>query len=166
MRTRAIWLLQAALAAGILTTWTGRARAQAAGEIVLTQTEVPTDLSGRALRKFLARNRVRVLKRPEGASGWDVWVVAKLRRQPSKSLLNLPANAGKLHLVFYERRKRRWVYVNVMNINYAPAKVLIFQVKIPDDLGLVPGKPYQMRLTLLNARNKEIIFAKTNFKLK
>ena len=131
--------------------WPHRAQAQRAGEIILTQVPVPTDLSGRDLKRFLAKNRTRVLKKQEGATSWDAWVVTRLRRTPPQSLLNRPENGGKIHLVFYEydKAKHRWTYVNVMNIRYVPAKVLIFQIKI----------------TLLDGK-REKVFASTKFKLK
>ena len=143
------------------------ARAQSTGDVILTQTPIPPDLSGRALQKFLRRNKVSVLKRAPGSKQWKAYASAKLRRKPSASLLNLPDNAGKLHLAFYVRNKRRWQYVNVMDINYQPPATLIqFEVVIPEDFGLTPGKKYQLRITLLNARKKEVVLAKTNLQVK
>ncbi len=143
------------------------ARAQSAGNVILTQTPIPRDLNGRDLQKFLRRNKVSTLKRAPGSKQWKAYASARLRRKPSVSLLNLPDNAGKLHLAFYVKNKRRWQYVNVMDINYQPpAKLIQFEVIIPDDFGLTPGKTYQLRVTLLNARKKEVLLARTTLKLK
>ncbi len=145
----------------------GSARAQSSGQVILTQTPIPQDLSGRALQKFLRRNKASVLKRLPGSKQWKAYASAKLRRKPPVSLLNLPDNGGRLHLAFYVKNKRRWQYVNVMDINYTPPATLIqFEVIIPGDFGLTPGKTYQLRITLLNSRKKEVLLAKTQFKVK
>ncbi|MCD6498954.1 MAG: hypothetical protein J7M25_11735 [Deltaproteobacteria bacterium] len=163
-RCMSFGLIAAVVPMAVALLWSARAQAQARGQIILTQTKIPQDLSGRNLQKFLRRNRVRVLKHETGDKNWRAYVSARLSRRPSVSRVN--ANGGKMHLAFYVKTKRRWTYVNVMDITYAPGAILQFLLNIPSDFGLTPGKQYQMRLTLLNASKHEVVFAKTNFKVK
>jgi len=156
-------LIVAAIPVAVALLWSGRAQAQARGQIILTQTAIPKNLSGRDLNRFLRRNKVRLLKHETGLKSWKAYVSARLSHRPSVARVN--ANGGKMHLAFYVKDKRRWKYVNVMDINYAPGTILQFQVNIQSDFGVTPGKQYQMRLTLLNASKREVVFARTNFKV-
>lgn len=146
---------------------TGEARAQPKGGIIVTQVPIPKDATKAQMAKFFRKHGKKVVTRAAGETKYKMWVAARLNRQPSQAQLNLPQNGGKIHLVFYKKVKRRWKYLNVMNINYAPGAVVQFAVNIPDGFGITPGKDlYQIRVTILNARNRENILASTNLKFK
>lgn len=147
--------------------WAGNAHAQARGRIIVTQVPIPKSGTKAQMAKFFRKNGKKVIKKAAGATGYKMWVAARLSRKPSQGLLNLPQNGGKIHLVFYKKVKRKWKYVNVMNINYTPGAVVQFAVKVPDGFGISPGKTlHQLRLTVLNKANREIVLARTNLRFK
>jgi hypothetical protein len=141
-----------------------KAQAQSRGQIILTQTPIPKGVSSKKLRRFLKKNRTKTLKPAPGSKSYKCYVAARLRRKPSNA--DMKRNNGQLHLAFYVRKKRKWSYHNVMHINYSQGAVLQFQLQIPDGFGIEPGKKYQLRLTILNSRNKEVVLAKTTFSVK
>jgi len=140
------------------------AQAQSSGQIILTQEEIPTNVSKKELRKFLRKNKKSVLTQKAGSTSYQLYAATRLRRKPSQA--DLKRNGGQIHVAFYEKQKRGWKYINVMHIGYSQGLTLILPLKITDDLGLSKGKRYQMRITIFDARKKEVVLARTEFRLK
>lgn len=140
------------------------AQAQSSGQIILTQEKIPTNVSKKELRKFLKKNRKSVLTQKPGSKSYQMYAAVRLRRKPSQA--DLKRNSGQIHVAFYEKQKRGWKYVNVMHIGYSEGLTLILPLQITDDLGLNKGKRYQMRITIFDARKKEVVLARTEFRLK
>lgn len=153
-------------AIGVLA-WTERAAAQARGQVLVTQTPPPKTTNPAAVSLFLKKNRVSVLTKTPGKQSWQAYVFAHLRSVPAADTLNLPQNSGRLHLAFYRQTRRRWIRDNVDDVTYRPGvKIMSFPYKITASLGLKVGTPYQIKITVLDAKNREVVLAVGNFKLK
>ena len=143
------------------------AAAQARGHAVFTQVEPAADAGPAAVKRFLKKNRVTDLKRKPGKKSWQAHVLVHLRSVPAAAILRLPQNGGRLHLAFYRRVRRKWVRDNVDNVTYSPGvKIMRFPFRFTPSLGLTAGALYQLRVTLLDRRNRELVLAVGYFKLK
>lgn len=153
--------------AAIAVSWGDTAAAQARGQAVFTQVEPPANAGPAAFKRFLKKNRVTDLKPQPGKRSWRSHVFVHLRSAPAAATLRLPQNGGRLHLAFYRRVRRKWVRDNVDNVTYRPGvKIMRFPFRFTPSLGLTAGALYQLRVTLLDRRNREVVLAVGYFKLK
>jgi hypothetical protein len=147
--------------------WSQNAEAQSRGQVILTQKSAPENATKAALRRFLKKNRAKVLAKSDGEESYAMHVFARLRKRPSAKMLKLEHNGGKLHFEFYRKVKRRWVRAHGMQIDYAPGTWLVrFPFTITQALALKPGIRYQLRISIQNARKRAVTLASTYFKLK
>lgn len=140
------------------------AHAQSAGQIILTQEEIPTEVSPKELAAFFRKHRKTVLESKGGSTAYQVFMAARLRRRPSAA--DLKRNNGQVHIAIYERVKRKWQYVNVFSVGYTEGLTLIVPLQLTHDMGLKKGNQYQMRLTILDSKQREQVLASTDFRLK
>lgn len=168
MKTRFVmYPLLFAVALGALALTTTDVQAQATGRIYLTSEQVPTDLKGKALRKFLKNKRVSVLKKSDGGDSWTAHGFAKLSTRPSAKLMKLDANDGKIQIVARKRVKRRWVLVKIGTLSYSERTRLVrFEISISDDTGVPKGKKTKLQLIIRTKRNKVKQLASTFFTIK
>ncbi len=142
----------------------GSAHAQRAGQIILTQEEIPTEVSPKELAAFFKKFGRTVLEPSAGGTSYQVFMAARLRRRPSAA--DLKRNEGQVHIAIYERVKRKWQYINVFSVGYTDGLTLIVPLQLTHDMGLKKGSQYQMRLTILDAKQREQVLASTDFRLK
>lgn len=156
------------LVLGLCPLWISPAHGLGRGQILLSEKRPPQSVKEARLLRFMGRNKVSVLTRLPGKQSWPVYIVAHLRSNPSRALLSLPHKKRKLFLAFYRRVGKTWVQDNVDDVDFrrAGSRLIRIPYRISKTLGLKIGVQYQLRITLLDGRRREIVLASTSFTLK
>jgi hypothetical protein len=168
MKTGSITLGFAVAVVVVVIQWAQPVQAQPRGQVFLTQTAPPTtQVSPARLYRFIRKHRVYTLRQIAGERFWRVYLFAQLRMAPTRALLNLSVNGGRVHLAYYRKVRRRWVRDNVDDVVVKPGvRFMRISYKMDSSLGLTKGAQYQLRVTLLNRRGREIVLAVGHFMLK
>ena len=168
MKTRLVFpALLTAAALGGLTLAAPSAKSQVTGRIYLTTQQVPTDAKGRILRKTLRAHRTTTLKKDATADSWTAYGFAKLRSRPSKKLMKLAYNSGKIQVIVKHRVKRRWLRQHVGSIVYDKrVRFVRFELSLSDDHKIPLKRNCQLQLVVQNRRKRDVVLAKTTFSIR
>jgi len=149
-------LVQQAMVAAVVLTFLGlgarEARAQRAGQILVSQKPVPSNPA--ALKKWKRRDTTKKLTANKGGGTWEFYYIARMRKTPRVNVVNL---------VYYEYRPgRRPKYINAVDVKLSGEVThVIGKGKMHKILGFQKGRRYQIRITIKDNRGNEISYARS-----
>jgi hypothetical protein len=125
------------------------------GRVLVSQKKPPA--KPEALRRWMRKETTTRLKSEKGGGKWLFHFAAVLRKRPPVDVVNL---------VYYEYRGGGFKYINAEDVRVsAGANLIVGKGKMYKILGFKRGKRYQVRITIKDARGREIIYAKSRLLL-